>query len=102
MHPPINHKRLPLHIGQPLCSFTHLLFSFFQVIGPLEQGEVFNQDDFLLLESIIFKTSADLIKSKINTMGVEEDRWVWAGAGVEGHVQGGPSARTGATAERAK
>ncbi|XP_075873860.1 UDP-glucose:glycoprotein glucosyltransferase 1 isoform X2 [Nelusetta ayraudi] len=45
-----------------------------RIIGPLEQDEVFNQDDFLLLESIIFKTSADLIKSKINTMGIEEDR----------------------------
>lgn len=47
-----------------------------QIIGPLEQDEVFNQDDFLLLENIILKTSADQIKNKINTMGIEEDRWV--------------------------
>lgn len=52
-------------------------FQFFfppQIIGPLEQDEVFNQDDFLLLENIILKTSADQIKNKINTMGIEEDR----------------------------
>ncbi|XP_053354991.1 UDP-glucose:glycoprotein glucosyltransferase 1 isoform X1 [Clarias gariepinus] len=45
-----------------------------RVIGPLEEGEVFNQDDFLLLESIIMKTSGERIKSKIQQLAVEEDR----------------------------
>uniref|UniRef100_A0AAY5EX87 UDP-glucose ceramide glucosyltransferase-like 1 n=1 Tax=Electrophorus electricus TaxID=8005 RepID=A0AAY5EX87_ELEEL len=36
-----------------------------RIIGPLEDGEVFNQDDFLLLESIIMKTSGERIKNKI-------------------------------------
>uniref|UniRef100_A0A665U6T4 UDP-glucose ceramide glucosyltransferase-like 1 n=1 Tax=Echeneis naucrates TaxID=173247 RepID=A0A665U6T4_ECHNA len=36
-----------------------------RIIGPLEEDEVFNQDDFLLLESIILKTSGERIKSKI-------------------------------------
>uniref|UniRef100_A0A673I701 UDP-glucose ceramide glucosyltransferase-like 1 n=1 Tax=Sinocyclocheilus rhinocerous TaxID=307959 RepID=A0A673I701_9TELE len=36
-----------------------------RIIGPLEEGEVFNQDDFLLLESIILKTSGERIKAKI-------------------------------------
>uniref|UniRef100_A0A8C1PJZ5 UDP-glucose ceramide glucosyltransferase-like 1 n=1 Tax=Cyprinus carpio TaxID=7962 RepID=A0A8C1PJZ5_CYPCA len=36
-----------------------------RIIGPLEEGEVFNQDDFLLLESIILKTSGERIKGKI-------------------------------------
>ncbi|KAF4089528.1 hypothetical protein AMELA_G00068190 [Ameiurus melas] len=45
-----------------------------RVIGPLEEGEVFNQDDFLLLESIIMKTSGERIKNKIQQMAVEEDR----------------------------
>ncbi|XP_047673638.1 UDP-glucose:glycoprotein glucosyltransferase 1 isoform X1 [Tachysurus fulvidraco] len=45
-----------------------------RIIGPLEQGEVFNQDDFLLLESIILKTSGERIKNKIKQLGVEEDR----------------------------
>ncbi|KAJ8270389.1 hypothetical protein GJAV_G00113890, partial [Gymnothorax javanicus] len=43
-----------------------------RVIGPLEEGEVFNQDDFLLLESIIMKTSAERIKTSIQQMDVEE------------------------------
>lgn len=46
-----------------------------QVIGPLEDGEVFNQDDFLLLESIILKTSGERIKNKIQQLGIEEDRY---------------------------
>uniref|UniRef100_A0A8D3E4T7 UDP-glucose ceramide glucosyltransferase-like 1 n=1 Tax=Scophthalmus maximus TaxID=52904 RepID=A0A8D3E4T7_SCOMX len=33
-----------------------------RIIGPLEEEEVFNQDDFLLLESIILKTSGERIK----------------------------------------
>uniref|UniRef100_A0A8C7I728 UDP-glucose ceramide glucosyltransferase-like 1 n=1 Tax=Oncorhynchus kisutch TaxID=8019 RepID=A0A8C7I728_ONCKI len=45
-----------------------------RIIGPLEDGEVFNQDDFLLLESIILKTSGERIKSKVQQFGVEEDR----------------------------
>lgn len=45
-----------------------------QIIGPLEDGGVFNQDDFLLLESIILKTSGERIKSKVQQFGVEEDR----------------------------
>ncbi|XP_046707685.1 UDP-glucose:glycoprotein glucosyltransferase 1 isoform X1 [Silurus meridionalis] len=45
-----------------------------RVIGPLEEGEVFNQDDFLLLESIILKTSGERIKNKIQQLGIEEDR----------------------------
>ncbi|XP_030630262.1 UDP-glucose:glycoprotein glucosyltransferase 1 isoform X2 [Chanos chanos] len=45
-----------------------------RIIGPLDDGEVFNQDDFLLLENIILKTSGERIKSKIQHLGVEEDR----------------------------
>uniref|UniRef100_A0AAY4AMJ7 UDP-glucose ceramide glucosyltransferase-like 1 n=1 Tax=Denticeps clupeoides TaxID=299321 RepID=A0AAY4AMJ7_9TELE len=45
-----------------------------RIIGPLEDGELFNQDDFLLLESIILKTSGERIKNKIEQLGVEEDR----------------------------
>lgn len=40
----------------------------------MDEGEVFNQDDFLLLESIILKTSGERIKSKIENLGLEEDR----------------------------
>ncbi|XP_034530985.1 UDP-glucose:glycoprotein glucosyltransferase 1 [Notolabrus celidotus] len=45
-----------------------------RVIGPLEEEEVFNQDDFLLLESIILKTSGERIKSKVQQFGIEDDR----------------------------
>uniref|UniRef100_A0A7N6AGI9 UDP-glucose ceramide glucosyltransferase-like 1 n=1 Tax=Anabas testudineus TaxID=64144 RepID=A0A7N6AGI9_ANATE len=45
-----------------------------RIIGPLEEQEVFNQDDFLLLESIILKTSGERIKSKVQQFGIEEDR----------------------------
>ncbi|XP_033883583.3 UDP-glucose:glycoprotein glucosyltransferase 1-like isoform X1 [Acipenser ruthenus] len=45
-----------------------------RIIGPLEDGEVFNQDDFLLLESIILKTSGERIRSKIEQLGIEDDR----------------------------
>ncbi|XP_041954806.1 UDP-glucose:glycoprotein glucosyltransferase 1 isoform X1 [Alosa sapidissima] len=45
-----------------------------RIIGPLEEGEVFNQDDFLLLESIILKTSGERIKTIVQRLGVEEDR----------------------------
>lgn len=53
------------------------LFVFFsmQIIGPLEEREVFNQDDFLLLESIILKTSGERIKGKIQQLGIVEDRY---------------------------
>uniref|UniRef100_A0A8C9XX53 UDP-glucose ceramide glucosyltransferase-like 1 n=1 Tax=Sander lucioperca TaxID=283035 RepID=A0A8C9XX53_SANLU len=44
-----------------------------RIIGPLEEKEVFNQDDFLLLESIILKTSGERIKSKVQQFGIEED-----------------------------
>uniref|UniRef100_A0A8C5BJ50 UDP-glucose glycoprotein glucosyltransferase 1 n=1 Tax=Gadus morhua TaxID=8049 RepID=A0A8C5BJ50_GADMO len=45
-----------------------------RVIGPLGEEEVFNQDDFLLLESIILKTSGEPIKTKVLQFGIEEDR----------------------------
>ncbi|XP_073705488.1 UDP-glucose:glycoprotein glucosyltransferase 1-like [Garra rufa] len=45
-----------------------------RIIGPLEDKEVFNQDDFLLLESIILKTSGERIKGKIQQLGMVEDR----------------------------
>lgn len=48
---------------------------YHQIIGPLEEEEVFNQDDFLLLESIILKTSGERIKSKVQHFGTEEDRY---------------------------
>ncbi|XP_025065410.1 UDP-glucose:glycoprotein glucosyltransferase 1 isoform X3 [Alligator sinensis] len=44
-----------------------------RIIGPLEDGEMFNQDDFHLLENIILKTSGQKIKSHIQQLGVEED-----------------------------
>uniref|UniRef100_A0A8C3MUE3 UDP-glucose ceramide glucosyltransferase-like 1 n=1 Tax=Geospiza parvula TaxID=87175 RepID=A0A8C3MUE3_GEOPR len=42
-----------------------------RIIGPLEDGEMFNQDDFHLLENIILKTSGQKIKSQIQQM-----RWI--------------------------
>ncbi|XP_008310365.1 UDP-glucose:glycoprotein glucosyltransferase 1 isoform X2 [Cynoglossus semilaevis] len=45
-----------------------------RIIGPLEDEEVFNQDDFLLLESIILKTSGERIKNKVQHFEIEEDR----------------------------
>ncbi|KAK7904184.1 hypothetical protein WMY93_016791 [Mugilogobius chulae] len=45
-----------------------------RIIGPLEDEEIFNQDDFLLLESIILKTSGERIKSKVKQFEMEEDR----------------------------
>uniref|UniRef100_A0A1A8MQF2 UDP-glucose ceramide glucosyltransferase-like 1 n=1 Tax=Nothobranchius pienaari TaxID=704102 RepID=A0A1A8MQF2_9TELE len=45
-----------------------------RIIGPLDEGEVFNQDDFLLLENIILKTSGERIKSKVQGFEMEEDR----------------------------
>lgn len=68
---------------EPVISFV----SYFQIIGPLEEVEVFNQDDFLLLESIILKTSGERIKSKIQQIGTEEDRCVYAVCG--GYVWSG-------------
>ncbi|XP_069069835.1 UDP-glucose:glycoprotein glucosyltransferase 1 isoform X1 [Pleurodeles waltl] len=44
-----------------------------RIIGPLEDGEIFNQDDFHLLESLILKTSGKKIKEQIQQLGVEED-----------------------------
>ncbi|KAG8580308.1 hypothetical protein GDO81_007237 [Engystomops pustulosus] len=44
-----------------------------RIIGPLRDGEIFNQDDFHLLENLILKTSAQKIKSHIQKLGVEED-----------------------------
>ncbi|KAB0402780.1 hypothetical protein E2I00_005142 [Balaenoptera physalus] len=43
------------------------------IIGPLEDSELFNQDDFHLLENIILKTSGQKIKSHIQQLRVEED-----------------------------
>lgn len=59
------------------CFCSCLTFSFLlpQVIGPLEENEVFNQDDFLLLENIILKTSGERIKSKVQDFKMEEDRY---------------------------
>lgn len=45
-----------------------------RIIGPLEDGEIFNQDDFHLLESLILKTSGKKIKEQIQQLGVQEDR----------------------------
>ncbi|XP_072544405.1 UDP-glucose:glycoprotein glucosyltransferase 1 isoform X2 [Salminus brasiliensis] len=59
---------LKLHKGQ------RAVISNGRIIGPLEEGEVFNQDDFLLLESLILKTSGERIKSKVQQLNVEEDR----------------------------
>ncbi|KAL6090606.1 hypothetical protein STEG23_009455, partial [Scotinomys teguina] len=44
-----------------------------RIIGPLEESELFNQDDFHLLENIILKTSGQKIKSHIQQLRVEED-----------------------------
>ncbi|XP_063771592.1 UDP-glucose:glycoprotein glucosyltransferase 1 isoform X2 [Pseudophryne corroboree] len=44
-----------------------------RIVGPLRDGEVFNQNDFHLLENLILKTSAQKIKSHIQKLGVEED-----------------------------
>lgn len=50
-----------------------ILLLFLKIIGPLEDGEMFNQDDFHLLENIILKTSGQKIKSQIQQLGFEED-----------------------------
>uniref|UniRef100_A0A670I460 UDP-glucose ceramide glucosyltransferase-like 1 n=1 Tax=Podarcis muralis TaxID=64176 RepID=A0A670I460_PODMU len=39
-----------------------------RIIGPLEDGELFNQDDFHLLENIILKTSGQKIKSHVQEL----------------------------------
>ncbi|XP_077205462.1 UDP-glucose:glycoprotein glucosyltransferase 1 isoform X1 [Paroedura picta] len=44
-----------------------------RIIGPLEDGELFNQDDFHLLENIMLKTSGQKIKTHVQELGVEED-----------------------------
>uniref|UniRef100_A0A2K5PG13 UDP-glucose ceramide glucosyltransferase-like 1 n=1 Tax=Cebus imitator TaxID=2715852 RepID=A0A2K5PG13_CEBIM len=44
-----------------------------RIIGPLKDSELFNQDDFHLLENIILKTSGQKIKSHIQQLRVEED-----------------------------
>ncbi|XP_029471306.1 UDP-glucose:glycoprotein glucosyltransferase 1 isoform X2 [Rhinatrema bivittatum] len=44
-----------------------------RIIGPLEDREVFNQDDFHLLENLILKTSGEKIKSQIEQLGIEEN-----------------------------
>ncbi|XP_042638197.1 UDP-glucose:glycoprotein glucosyltransferase 1 [Orycteropus afer afer] len=44
-----------------------------RIIGPLEDSELFNQDDFHLLENIILKTSGQKIKSHIQHLQIEED-----------------------------
>uniref|UniRef100_A0A8C3TQV9 UDP-glucose ceramide glucosyltransferase-like 1 n=1 Tax=Catharus ustulatus TaxID=91951 RepID=A0A8C3TQV9_CATUS len=52
-----------------------------RIIGPLEDGEMFNQDDFHLLENIILKTSGQKIKSQIQQLGFEEDLMRWIAVG---------------------
>ncbi|XP_006903183.1 PREDICTED: UDP-glucose:glycoprotein glucosyltransferase 1-like, partial [Elephantulus edwardii] len=44
-----------------------------RIIGPLRDSELFNQDDFHLLENIILKISGQKIKSHIQQLQVEED-----------------------------
>uniref|UniRef100_K9J3X2 UDP-glucose ceramide glucosyltransferase-like 1 n=1 Tax=Desmodus rotundus TaxID=9430 RepID=K9J3X2_DESRO len=44
-----------------------------RIIGPLEDNEVFNQDDFHLLENVILKTSGQKIKSHIQQLRIEAD-----------------------------
>ncbi|KAE8604939.1 hypothetical protein XENTR_v10014902 [Xenopus tropicalis] len=44
-----------------------------RIIGPLRDDEIFNQDDFHLLENLVLKTSAQNIKSHIKLLQVEED-----------------------------
>ncbi|KAM4771197.1 UDP-glucose:glycoprotein glucosyltransferase 1 [Rhinophrynus dorsalis] len=44
-----------------------------RIIGPLQNSEVFNQDDYNLLENLVLKTSGQKIKSHIQKLGVEED-----------------------------
>uniref|UniRef100_A0A2K5DG59 UDP-glucose ceramide glucosyltransferase-like 1 n=1 Tax=Aotus nancymaae TaxID=37293 RepID=A0A2K5DG59_AOTNA len=44
-----------------------------RIIGPLKDSELFNQDDFHLLENIILKTSGQKIKSHVQQLRVEED-----------------------------
>ncbi|TRY99699.1 hypothetical protein DNTS_029439 [Danionella cerebrum] len=67
-HSAFCHEVLKLQKGQ------RAVISNGRIIGPLEEGEVFNQDDFLLLESIILKTSGERIKEKIKQIGMVEDR----------------------------
>lgn len=62
-------------------STSYCINSYLQIIGPLEEDEVFNQDDFLLLESIILKTSGERIKSKVQQFGIEEDRYIISNIG---------------------
>ncbi|EHB15938.1 UDP-glucose:glycoprotein glucosyltransferase 1 [Heterocephalus glaber] len=47
-----------------------------RIIGPLEDNELFNQDDFHLLENIVLKTSGQKIKSHIQQLRVEEDVFI--------------------------
>nr|XP_014343631.1 PREDICTED: UDP-glucose:glycoprotein glucosyltransferase 1 [Latimeria chalumnae] len=44
-----------------------------RIIGPLQENELFNQDDFHLLEDIIIRTSGEKIKSQIQLLRAEED-----------------------------
>uniref|UniRef100_UPI00398E35CF UDP-glucose:glycoprotein glucosyltransferase 1 isoform X2 n=1 Tax=Pristiophorus japonicus TaxID=55135 RepID=UPI00398E35CF len=43
-----------------------------RIVGPLEENEIFNQNDFHLLESIAFE-AAEKIKIKIQMLAIEED-----------------------------
>lgn len=60
-------------VSQPLMTNSLALLFTSQIIGPLEESELFNQDDFHLLENIILKTSGQKIKSHIQQLQVEED-----------------------------
>ncbi|XP_075057628.1 UDP-glucose:glycoprotein glucosyltransferase 1 isoform X2 [Mixophyes fleayi] len=44
-----------------------------RIVGPLKDSEVFNQNDFHLLERLILKSSAQKIKSHILELEVEDD-----------------------------
>ncbi|XP_069752683.1 UDP-glucose:glycoprotein glucosyltransferase 1 isoform X2 [Narcine bancroftii] len=43
-----------------------------RIVGPLEETEIFNQNDFHLLESIAFE-AAEKIKMKVQMLSIEED-----------------------------
>lgn len=47
---------------------------------------MFNQDDFLLLESVILKTSGERIKSKVQQFGAEEDRYFSSVISIQSNI----------------
>lgn len=52
-----------------------MTLNLWQIVGPLEESEIFNQNDFHLLESIAFE-AAEKIKTKVHMLSIEEDSWV--------------------------